>query len=278
MSPDDSTADGPPDPVARAQARITQLSDSLRVLHRHVTRVVDPQVLTLHRQIWEWKRHLAHADLDLPREAREAFNGQFSKHRIFAELEAGFDFGLYVETGSFRGETTAFLGARGRPVLSVEIDPGFCAEARQRVAGLAGVEVVEGSSEVVLAARLGTDVAAQTGFFYLDAHWRDEIPLVPEIELVFARMPAAVAMVDDFRVPGDDGYGFDSYPAGELSLTLVGETVASLGLAAWVPSMASAIDHCWPHILPPRGTLVLARDPAAILRLDAMASLRRIDC
>jgi hypothetical protein len=41
------------------------------------------------------------------------------------------------------------------------------------------------------------------------------LPLVDEIALAFRHWPEAVVMIDDFAVPGDPGYGFDVYGAGQ---------------------------------------------------------------
>jgi hypothetical protein len=43
-------------------------------------------------------------------------------------------------------------------------------------------------------------------FFYLDAHWNEDLPLAEEIDLIFSRSPCAVVMIDDFEVPGDPGF------------------------------------------------------------------------
>ena len=51
-------------------------------------------------------------------------------------------------------------------------------------------------------------------FFYLDAHWEDDLPLLEEIEVIFSHRDRATIMIDDFCVPGTD-YGFDDYGAGK---------------------------------------------------------------
>src|SRR3989304_731527 len=40
-------------------------------------------------------------------------------------------------------------------------------------------------------------------FFYLDAHWENDCPLVEEIEQIASRWEKFVIMADDFQVPGD---------------------------------------------------------------------------
>ena len=54
-----------------------------------------------------------------------------------------------------------------------------------------------------------------TVFFYLDAHWNDDLPLADEIDIIFSRCPWAVVMIDDFEVPSDPGYQFDDYGPGK---------------------------------------------------------------
>ena len=55
--------------------------------------------------------------------------------------------------------------------------------------------------------------------FYLDAHWEDSLPLAEEVEIVLLRFKRFVIMIDDFAVPGDEGYTYDDYGLGKrLSL------------------------------------------------------------
>jgi hypothetical protein len=53
-------------------------------------------------------------------------------------------------------------------------------------------------------------------FFHLDAHWEGDLPLQEEIEIILGRFPNFLIMIDDFRVPGDSGYGFDDYGRGKM--------------------------------------------------------------
>ena len=52
--------------------------------------------------------------------------------------------------------------------------------------------------------------------FYLDAHWEEHLPLRNELELISRKFNLWIAVIDDFNVPGDDGYGFDNYGAGQI--------------------------------------------------------------
>jgi len=49
-----------------------------------------------HQDVYTLKQHLYHAQDNVP---RDAFNGQLSKHQIFAELMRTFPFDGLIETG-----------------------------------------------------------------------------------------------------------------------------------------------------------------------------------
>jgi hypothetical protein len=80
-------------------------------------------------------------------------------------------------------------------------------------------------------------------FVYLDAHWNINLPLVEELETVFSACSNAIVMIDDFKVPFDDGYGYDDYGAG-LSLTaeLIKPSTAAHNLQIFYPSTPSALE------------------------------------
>jgi hypothetical protein len=60
---------------------------------------------------------------------------------------------------------------------------------------------------------------------YLDAHWREHLPLKEELSLIFGRCRSAVAIVDDFQVPDEPDYEFDDYgPGKRLCIDLLAAT------------------------------------------------------
>jgi hypothetical protein len=121
-----------------------------------------------------------------------------------------------VETGTYRGTTTAWFAQFALPVVTAEISPRYANFSRARLRRLSNVEVRRRDSVTVLAelARANIDRNAPT-LFYLDAHWRDYIPLADELAILTAAFPRAVVMIDDFKVPGDAGYGYDDYGPGK---------------------------------------------------------------
>jgi hypothetical protein len=161
---------------------------------------------------------------------------------IFRDLAQAFKFDSAVETGSYRGDTTGVIAReiRGR-VDTIESCPWNAGFVRGRYLFYPEIRTVMGDSRACLR-RLLTDNRYRCGnhFFYLDAHWGEDLPLAEELELIFGSGINAVAMIDDFEVPGDDGYGYDDYGAGrKLSMEYVGPVVLRYDLCTFFPIEAS---------------------------------------
>ncbi|HEX3829852.1 MAG TPA: hypothetical protein VHV82_21525, partial [Sporichthyaceae bacterium] len=157
-------------------------------------------------------------------------NGQRGRQNIVRRLQSQLNFVAVVETGSFRGTTTEFLTyVTGAPVFTVESEPRYFHYARERLANLPEVNVELGDSRTYLRT-LATRSGLPSGptFFYLDAHWHDDLPLPEELAIVARHWPDATVMIDDFQVPDDPGYGYDHYSGGSLNRALIpGELLAT---------------------------------------------------
>jgi len=147
------------------------------------------------------------------------FNGQCFRQLIFLDLVRACRFDAIVETGTFRGSTTLFLcrNSNGAIVHSSEINPRFFEFARRRLRTLPNLHLYNLDSRTFLPSlRLPREARI---FFYLDAHWRNNLPLVDETEFIIRNFDTFAIMIDDFEVPGDSGYAFDDYGIGKcLSL------------------------------------------------------------
>jgi hypothetical protein len=112
-------------------------------------------------------------------------------------------------------------------------------------------------------------VSKRDVFFYLDAHWSDELPLHGELETITRCWQRSVIMIDDFEVHGDSGYRYDDYgPGKRLDLEYL-HILSSFNLVAYFPSLPSDRESGLR-----RGCVVLA-DPSHAGRLDGISSLRR---
>ena len=142
-----------------------------------------------------------------------------------------------LETGTYRGATTAFLATTFRvPIASVEAVPRYREYAAHRLADEPLVTLDQGDSREFL--RKQARVSGGTVFFYLDAHWEGDLPLAEELDIVAAAWSRAVVMIDDFQVPDDPGYGYDDYGPGKaLAEDYLPESVA--GWSRYYPATSS---------------------------------------
>jgi hypothetical protein len=128
----------------------------------------------------------------------------------------------WVETGTFQGDTTAFLATRAKKVISIEPEPKLYAAAKQRFEGQPKVEIRNGLSEAVLPEVLPT--LSGNVCFWLDGHYSAgfthkgpvDTPIVDELNHIGRALQswAGVAvLVDDVRCFEPTDPEFRDYPA-----------------------------------------------------------------
>jgi hypothetical protein len=143
------------------------------------------------------------------------FNGQCFRQIMFIDLVRAFKFDAIVETGTFRGSTTVFLALNsgGAPVYTSEVDTRVFELARRRLKAIPNVHIYNSDSVKFLSAINLPENGCV--FFYLDAHWLEDLPLAKETDLIARKFSSFVIMIDDFQVPDDPGYSFDNYGPGK---------------------------------------------------------------
>jgi hypothetical protein len=198
------------------------------------------------------------------------FNGQRHRKCIFAEITSILAFDAIVETGTWLGDTTAYMAQTARvPVHSCEVSPRFHALAKMRLVDVAGVHLELSDSRRFLQTAARGDLAGKRIFFYLDAHWYDDMPLNEEIEIITGHWSRFVIMIDDFMVPDDPSYGYDAYRGRPLDLELLQPAIGRRELVAFFPAARSA-DETGAQ----RGCVVLAPKGELAQELAQLASLR----
>jgi hypothetical protein len=136
-----------------------------------------------------------------------------------AQLLRTLPFQAIVETGTYRGETTAFLRrVSSLPVFSVEHNDYFFRIGSRRFRGDPGVHIVQADSRHALRSWASDGKLAGLTLFYLDAHWSEDVPLRDELSIIDQGWVEWVAILDDFKVPDDPGYAYEQYPNASLEL------------------------------------------------------------
>jgi hypothetical protein len=175
------------------------------------------------------------------------FNGQTARQALFVDIVTNTQPQAIVETGTFLGDTTELMSQTGLPVFTFELNPRNFGYVRARFWRKPNVKLLHGDSRTGLRRLFDGDLrslSTSTLFFYLDAHWNDDLPLAEEIDIIFSRCPRAVVMIDDFEVPSDGGYGYDDYGPGKaLVLGYIRSAILAHQLQVFYPSTPSAADY-----------------------------------
>ena len=176
-----------------------------------------------------------------------------------------------METGTWVGNTTGYMATIARkPIYSCELIPRFHALSKMRLRELQELHLEQSDSRRFLQRLSQSDLARKSVFFYLDAHWYEELPLAEEVGTVVNCWEQFVIMIDDFKVPTDPGYGYDNYGAGKaLSLELLSPLLQKHKLVPYFPAAPSS-QETGAH----RGCVVLASIGAHSEKLSRLSSLK----
>jgi hypothetical protein len=146
------------------------------------------------------------------------FNGQRRRTAAVAAMFDAIPFGTVIETGTYRAMTTRHLRMlTDAPIATIEVNPAYYRYSKSRLERLPRVHQFLGKSPAVLE-QLGADQTAwhaEPVFFYLDAHWLHDLPLLDELASIRRGWTEFAALIDDFAVDGDDGYFYDDYGPGK---------------------------------------------------------------
>jgi predicted O-methyltransferase YrrM len=201
------------------------------------------------------------------------FNGQRARVALFESIVAKCSPVIIVETGTYLGTTTEYLAATQLPIYSVEHDRRAYAFAKTRLWRRRNVHLKQGDSREALRAWFDGPLHSHSGgpmLIYLDAHWGSDLPLSEELVVIFDHCSNAIVMIDDFRVPFDNGYGYDDYGDGKaLVPAYIEPTIRSFHLRAFYPSTPSAEETG-----ARRGCVVLVREASLIRNMESLPLLR----
>jgi FkbM family methyltransferase len=200
----------------------------------------------------------------------EGFHGD--RHlQTLVDLLAG-RVGAFLETGANVGSTLGYVARRYPLVRCLACEPyePACTVARAHACVRPGVEVFQERSQEFLA-RLARDHAlllAAPVLAWLDAHDHGfEWPLRDEVRFLTERCERGFLLIDDFKVPHDERFGFDAYDGRECSFEHVADAIApGVDYHLYYPAYA---EHTSPHHpLRGFGLVQFARAGTELERLD----------
>jgi len=204
----------------------------------------------------------------------QPFNGQVHRIAAITAIAKALRPTIAIETGTYLGSSTPYLaGLAERGAITIEIDSFNADRAEQRFRRnhpALSIELLRGdSAELMRKALSQLNPETDRVLAYLDAHWHDQIPTTSELQALDDWGGLWVAVIDDFLVPGDPGYGHDSYGS-----TIIGPDIVpvSEGLKVWVVAAPSSKET---GAL--RGTgVVLPDNVVGLLDASVTSQLRRV--
>ncbi len=138
------------------------------------------------------------------------FNGQQARIDAIRSIIDVFQPDYFLETGTFFGHTTEMLSEYGKPVHTAELKRSFAAIARHRLRRFPNTRVHRCPSLELI--RRIPHASTSRLFAYLDAHWWTDVPPLPlEVSALVDGWNDLVVVIDDFKVPHDVGYAYDTW-------------------------------------------------------------------
>lgn len=130
------------------------------------------------------------------------------------EYKKKFDYGIFIETGTHKGNMIEAMKNRFNKIYSIELGEKLYEDAQKRFSGDRHIELFKGDSGVVLPELLAR--IKEPAIFWLDAHYSQgetargetNTPIERELEVVLNHpIKNHVIMIDDARCfNGKDGY------------------------------------------------------------------------
>jgi FkbM family methyltransferase len=135
---------------------------------------------------------------------------------------------FFVETGTNVGSTLAYVARKYPQVECLSCEPD--AEAyRHAVRNAGGTNVRlfnETSQDFIERLSRRPSIFEDRVLFWLDAHgYGFQWPLRQEIAFITSRFKAGYILIDDFKVPNEDTFGFDRYGDQECSFEYVRDSI-----------------------------------------------------
>jgi hypothetical protein len=169
--------------------------------------------------------------------------GQARRIAKIVNLVDSFKPSLIIETGTYLGTTTPMLATiSDARCVTIEKIARYAKKARQHFDFNypdLNIESVVGNSSDELGKLLsGLPLGNERVLAYLDAHWFDYLPTNDELKALINWGGAFVAIIDDFCVEEDEGYGWDEYINGNK----VDKHLVPKNLMLFVPATSSKLE------------------------------------
>lgn len=127
---------------------------------------------------------------------------------LLQALKSALPLSVFVETGTFRGDTLEALKSEFQDLLSIELSPDLYSQALARFRDEQNIRLIQGNSAEALRGVLDS-VRGRSTLFWLDAHWcvatgtageTSQCPLLEELKAIGDLNDESVVLIDDARL------------------------------------------------------------------------------
>jgi len=136
----------------------------------------------------------------------------------------------FVETGTNVGSTLAYVARTypGVECLSCEPDPEAFERAQKNTSSFSNATVFPETSQAFME-RLETEYShlfSENALFWVDAHgFGFEWPLREEVSFISSHFERGYMLIDDFRVPRHEEFGYDNYEGQECTMRYIEDVI-----------------------------------------------------
>jgi len=157
------------------------------------------------------------------------FNHECIRSYIIWRLFKEFNCTSFVETGTFYGDTTAYVSKVFKtPVFTGEINRTHYLVSKLNLLWDRNIDQTLADSPEFLNRVLDPSILGNNPMFYLDAHWREHVPLGDELALIGDQSKRGLILIDDFMVPWDSNYLYDEYPSMRIDMDVINSYLKNL--------------------------------------------------
>lgn len=169
-------------------------------------------------------------------------NGQYYRRKIISSLLSNIKFHYIVETGTEYGFTAAYFSTFNKKVISIEKSKPLFYLAKKKLENFKNIHLILNDSKNIenILNQNQIDKESQI-FFYLDAHSENDYPLLKELEFITSNYKKNLIIIDDFQVPEDDGYGYDSFNGKKLNFKLIKNSLIGKNFI-YFPKISSKVE------------------------------------
>lgn len=150
--------------------------------------------------------------------------------------------GAFVETGTFRADTLLWFANKfpDIPCFSTERNKTFYRFAMGRTLRTENVTIKNQDSREFLKDLHLPEIV--NPLFWLDAHWESDWPLLEELRIIQSTAYPSIVLIDDFKVPNNTGFGFDTYDGKALDYPYIRDSLVA-SCEVWLPNYLPQKDN-----------------------------------